>query len=225
MERPVRHIPHKNVLVGVFVFLFIGMIIMSVYFQTMPKQLYPSEVTEYKGENLSSINDFVENSIAGTQHINNSTYRLTVTGLVNKPLELTYDQVLESFQNYQKVVTLHCVDGWSVKILWEGFLVKDLLNQAGVDPNATTVIFYASDGYSTSLPLDYITSKNILIAYKMNDVTLPPERGFPFQLVAESQLGYKWIKWLTKIEVSNDSSYLGYWERRGFPNNATISVP
>ncbi len=225
MERPVRHIPHKNVLVGVFAFLFIGMIIMSVYFQTMPKQLYPSEVTEYQGENLSSINDFVENSIAGTQHINISTYRLTVTGLVNKPLELTYDQVLQGFQNYQKVVTLHCVDGWSVKILWEGFLVKNLLDQAGVDPNATTVIFYASDGYSTALPLDYITSKDILIAYKMNDVTLPPERGFPFQLVAESQLGYKWIKWLTKIEVSNDSSYLGYWERRGFPNNATISVP
>jgi DMSO/TMAO reductase YedYZ molybdopterin-dependent catalytic subunit len=133
--------------------------------------------------------------------------------------------VLESFQKYQKVVTLHCVEGWSVKILWEGFLIEDLLNQAGVDPNATTVIFHAYDGYSTALPLDYITSKDILIAYKMNDVTLPPERGFPFELVAESQFGYKWIKWLTEVEVSDDSSYLGYWEKRGFPNNATVSRP
>jgi len=171
-----RNVPHKNAILGVFMFLFISMIIMSVYFQSVPKQLYPSEVTEYQGEDLSSIGDFVENSIAGPQHINNSTYRLTVTGLVNKTLEFTYGQVLESFQNYQKVITLHCVDGWSVKILWEGFLVKDLLNQAGVDPNATTVIFYASDGYSTALPLDYLSSNDILIAYKMNDVTLPPER-------------------------------------------------
>jgi len=132
--------------------------------------------------------------------------------------------MLESFQHYQKVVTLHCIEGWSVKILWEGFLIEDLLNQAGVDPNATTVIFYASDGYSTALPLDYLTSNDILIAYKMNDVTLPPERGFPFQLVAESRFGYKWIKWLTQIEVSNDSSYLGYWERRGYPNNALTPI-
>ena len=188
MERRVPHIPHKNVLVGVFVFLFIGLIIMSVYFQTMPKQLYPSEVTEYQGENLSSINDFVENSIAGH---NTSTLNISPKchWTCKQTLELTYDQVLQSFQNYQKVVTLHCVEGWSVKILWEGFLVKDLLNQAGVDPNASTVIFYASDGYSTALT-HWITlqDNNILIAYKMNDVTLPPERGFPFQLVAESQL-------------------------------------
>jgi DMSO/TMAO reductase YedYZ molybdopterin-dependent catalytic subunit len=84
------------------------------------------------------------------------------------------------------------------------------------------VIFYAQDGYSTSLPLSYIINNNILIAYKMNGLVLPPERGFPFQLVAESKYGYKWIKWITKIEVSNDSSYLGYWESRGFSNNADL---
>ncbi len=212
--------PHKRVLVGVFAVLLVGLIVMGVYLQAVPKHLYPSEVTEYQGEDLSSIGDFVENSIAGTQHINNSTYRLTVTGLVNKTLELSYDQVLSSFQKYEKVVTLHCVDGWSVKILWEGFLVMDLLNQAGINPNATTVIFYANDGYSTALPLTYLSNNNILIAYKMNGVTLPPERGFPFELVAESQFGYKWIKWITNIEVSDDAGYLGYWEKRGFPNSA-----
>lgn len=226
MQKPVPpHVPHKKVIIGVFVVLLVGMIIFTVYLQTLPRQLYPSEVTEYEGENLSSISNFRENSIGGPQYVDNSTYRLKVTGLVNRTLEFTYSQVLESFQKYQKVVTLHCVEGWSVKILWEGFLIEDLLNQAGVDPNATTVIFHAYDGYSTALPLDYLTSKDILIAYKMNDVTLPPERGSPFQLVAESQFGYKWIKWLTEIEVSDDSSYLGYWEKRGFPNNATVSRP
>jgi len=50
----------------------------------------------------------------------------------------------------------------------------------------------------------------------MNNVTIPPERGFPFELVAESQYGYKWIKWITKIEVSDNANYLGYWESRGY---------
>lgn len=219
-----RVFPHKKVLVAVFAVLLVGMLIMGVYLQTVPKHLYPSEVTQYQGQDLSSVSDFVENSIAGTQYVNASSYRLEVTGLVNKTLELSYDQVLSSFQKYEKVVTLHCVDGWSVKILWEGFLVQDLLNQAGVDSKATTVIFYAYDGYSTALPLDYLAKNNILIAYKMNGITLPPERGFPFELVAESQYGYKWIKWITKIEVSDDASYLGYWEHRGYPNNATIPI-
>jgi DMSO/TMAO reductase YedYZ molybdopterin-dependent catalytic subunit len=151
-----------------------------------------------------------------------STYRLTVTGLVNITKEYTYDEVINGFQKYQKVVTLYCVEGWSATILWEGFLLKDIFNETGINPQATVVIFKAYDGYSTALPLYYILDNNILIAYKMNNVTLPPERGFPFELVAESQYGYKWIKWITEIELSNNTDYLGYWESRGWPNDASL---
>jgi DMSO/TMAO reductase YedYZ molybdopterin-dependent catalytic subunit len=126
------------------------------------------------------------------------------------------------FKIMKRFVTLHCVEGWSVTILWEGFLVNDLIKEAGANSSAVAAIFYAYDGYSTELPLDYITNNNIIIAYKMNRVTIPPERGFPFELVAESQYGYKWIKWITKIELTDNPNYLGYWESRGFPNNATI---
>jgi DMSO/TMAO reductase YedYZ molybdopterin-dependent catalytic subunit len=117
---------------------------------------------------------------------------------------------------------MHCVEGWSVTLLWEGILVEDLIAEAQVDPNATVVIFYAYDGYSTSLPLDYIIDNNIMIAYKMNNVTLPPERGYPFQLVAESKLGYKWIKWVTAIELSDNEDYRGYWESRRYSNTADV---
>ncbi len=65
----------------------------------------------------------------------------------------------------------------------EGILVKDILKEANPNPNANTVIFYAYDGYSTSFPLDYLKNNNILLTYKMNNVTIPPERGFPFQLL------------------------------------------
>ncbi|MQY62603.1 molybdopterin-dependent oxidoreductase [archaeon] len=180
------------------------------------------EIREYEGQDLSSISHFRENSIKGPQYLDNETYSLTVTGLVNNELEYTYDEVLYNYPSFKKVVTLRCVEGWSVTILWEGIQLKDLIADAEVNPEATTVIFYAYDGYSTSLPLDYIIDNNIMMAYKMNNVTLPPERGFPFQLVAESKWGYKWIKWITAIELSDNEDYRGYWESRGYPNDADL---
>jgi DMSO/TMAO reductase YedYZ molybdopterin-dependent catalytic subunit len=180
------------------------------------------EVREYEGADLSSINDFRENSIKGPQEIDVESYSLGITGLVTNSMNYTYDEVLNGHQNYKKVVTLDCVEGWSVTILWEGVLVKDLLAEAGPLENAEIVIFHAYDGYTTSLPIDYIIDNDILMAYKMNDVVLPPERGFPFQLVAESKWGYKWIKWITEIEVSGDASYRGYWESRGYSNSADL---
>jgi len=185
-----------------------------------PATLEPVEIREYQGQKLSSTTDFRENSIKGPQFLDNESYRLAVTGLVANEISYTYDDVVNSHQHYEKVVTLYCVEGWDVTILWEGVLLKDLLNKAGIKPIAKVVIFYAYDGYSTSLPLNYITSNNIILAYKMNGLILPPERGFPFQLVAESKLGHKWIKWITNIELSDNENYRGYWESRGFPNDA-----
>jgi len=181
-------------------------------------ELAPVEIREYEGINLSSINDFRENSIKGPQEVDLESYTLRITGLVTNSTIYTYDEVLNRYQHYKKVVTLNCVEGWSVRILWEGVLVKDLLAEAEPLANAEVLIFHAYDGYTTSLPIDYIMDNDILMAYKMNDVILPPERGFPFQLVAESKRGYKWIKWITEIELSDDVDYKGYWESRGFPN-------
>jgi DMSO/TMAO reductase YedYZ molybdopterin-dependent catalytic subunit len=189
------------------------------------KTLESVEIREYEGIDLSSITAFKENSIKGPQYIDAENYTLTVSGLVNNKLELTYDEIVNSYRRFEKVVTLQCVEGWSVNILWEGVLVKDLIKAAGVDPNAFMVIFYAYDGYSTSMPLQYLIDNDIIMAYKMNGVVLPPERGYPFQLVAESKWGYKWIKWITEIELSDNEEYLGYWESRGYPNYAGLEEP
>ncbi len=180
------------------------------------------EVRSYEGKDLSSINDFRENSIKGPQYVNISDYRLTVTGLTNATGVYTYDEVLDRFPNYTKVVTLFCVEGWDVTILWEGVKVSDLIRKAGIDPRANTVIFTAHDGYTTSFPLAYLMDNDIIIAYRMNNVTLPAERGYPFQLVAEDKWGYKWIKWIEKIELSSDPNYQGYWEERGFSNTGDL---
>jgi DMSO/TMAO reductase YedYZ molybdopterin-dependent catalytic subunit len=186
------------------------------------EELEGVEVREYEGQNLSSINDFRENSIKGTQHVDIENYQLKITGLAQKPTSYTYDEVIKDNDNYKKVVRLNCVEGWAVNILWEGVLVKDLLEQAKPLPEAKTVIFYAHDGYTTSFPIEYVMDNDILMAYNMNNVTLPPERGFPFQLVAESKWGYKWVKWITQIELSDDVNYEGYWESRGYSNEADL---
>ena len=190
--------------------------------QTDLQELTKIEVTEYEGKDLSSLTDFRENSIKGPQYINTDVYTLTIDGWVEQPNSLTYDEVLDN-QKYTKVVTLHCVEGWSVDILWEGILLADLFEAVDIQESADTVIFHSEDGYSTALPLQTIMDRQLMIAYKMNGVVLPPERGFPFQLVAEDKLGYKWIKWITRIELSDDANYKGYWEQRGFDNEADVN--
>jgi DMSO/TMAO reductase YedYZ molybdopterin-dependent catalytic subunit len=181
------------------------------------------EVRSYEGEKLSSVNDFRENSIRGPQLVNESDYRLTIGGLTNRTVVYTYRDVLDQYQSYSKVVTLDCVEGWDVTILWEGVLVRDLIRDAGIDSRATVVIFTAHDGYTTSFPLDYVMNRDILMAYRMNNITIPAERGFPFQLVAEDRWGYKWIKWIERIDLSDDTAYRGYWEKRGYSNTGNLN--
>ena len=199
----------------------VAVVVVSGCIQQGPVKLDGVEVREYQGQDLSSINDFHENSIRGPQYIDNQTYRLEVTGLVDNPQSYTYEEAIGR-QSYEKVVTLYCVEGWNAKILWEGILVRDLIAAAGPRPEANTVIFHAYDGYTTSFPLGYVMDNDIIMAYKMNGVTLPPERGFPFQLVAEDKWGYKWIKWITQIEISDDANYEGYWESRGYSNSGNL---
>jgi DMSO/TMAO reductase YedYZ molybdopterin-dependent catalytic subunit len=215
----------------VIVIIFLLIIIFSIPFlinrfsssSGRIKELTSAEIRDYQGEKLSSINDFRENSIKGPQYIDNETYRLIITGFVSNPENYSYDDVINKHQNYRKVVTLDCVEGWSVKILWEGVLVRDLIEEAKPMPNATVVIFHAYDGYTSSFPISYIENNSIIMAYKMNNVTIPPERGFPFQLVAESKWGYKWVKWITEIEISNDTNYRGYWESRGYSSSGNLN--
>ena len=216
----------------ILVLILIGITVFWIYTLYEPGSLQsessgallsPVEIRNYEGEDLSSYRDFRENSIKGPQKITIDDYRLSISGLVEKEVSLPYQEILDIYPSYKKVVTLDCVEGWDATILWEGVLVQDLIQTAGINPSANTIIFYAKDGYSTSFPLEYVMKRPILIAYKMNNLTLPVERGYPFQLVAEDKWGYKWIKWITKIELSDNPEYRGYWESRGFAQVADLN--
>jgi DMSO/TMAO reductase YedYZ molybdopterin-dependent catalytic subunit len=214
----------KKTTILVLTLLLAGAVLASCCPSASPTELGTTEVREYAGEDLSSVDELRENSILGVQRVSLDDYKLEITGLVEDPQSLTYEQVLDRDQ-YSKVVTLYCVEGWQVTILWEGVLIEDLIDQADIKDEAVTVIFRAADGYTSALPLDFVRDNDIMLAYKMNDVMLPPERGFPFQVVAESKWGYKWVKWVTKIELSDDTDYRGYWEERGYNNDGDIEGP
>ncbi len=192
----------------------------------------PGEITQYQGVNLTPISTYIQYlnahpdvAIAGVQNIDQQAYRLKITGLVNSPQSLTYAEVVDGFPSTLEVSTLPCVEGWSVTMLWEGVPITDLLDHAGgVDSSANTIIFLAADGYSSSLPLQHIKDYNTIVAYKMNNLTLTPKLGWPLFLVATNQYGYKWVEWITEINVSNDSTYQGYWESRGYPNDAPVQT-
>jgi len=213
----------KSDLLTVVLLVVIGGVIIGgwiwVNLPTAPTSI-PGEIREYGGQKLSSISDFRNEAISGIQDVNISTYTLTVTGLVQNETVLTYDGIVNNLMHYLKVVTLHCVEGWEVTVLWEGVLAKDLLQMAHYDSSGQVLIFYSQDGFTTSLPVSYVVNSNITMAYKVNGLTLPKSEGYPFRLVAEGKLGYKWAKWITRMEVSNDTSFRGYWESRGYSNEA-----
>jgi DMSO/TMAO reductase YedYZ molybdopterin-dependent catalytic subunit len=215
------HLSHILWIIGIFC-IAVCSITEGIAADDTAELLKAIEIRQYEGRDLSSINDFRENSIKGPQFIDQKAYRLKITGLAGNPAVYTYDEVLKKYRHYKKTVTLNCVEGWSVTIQWEGLLLKDLIKEAKPSSKTKVVIFHAYDGYTTSFPLSYIMENNIIMAFRMNGVIIPPERGFPFQLVAESKWGYKWIKWITEIELSDNPDYKGYWESRGFSNSGSL---
>lgn len=184
------------------------------------------EATEYLGTKLTPIREQLNNALAGTKVIDRDTYRLTVDGLVDKPLSLSYDDLL-AYPQESRLNDLDCVEGWSFTAKWTGPVLVNILDDAGVKPEAKVAIFYTADdekGY-TALRLDYLRDNKIIIAMKLNDVTLPAERGFPFQVVAMTKFGYKWAKWVTRIELSDQEDFKGYWESFGYNNDASVDGP
>ena len=182
------------------------------------------ELREYNGEMLDPAVGPRDNSIKGVQHVDISTYELTIDGLADQPQTYSYEDVT-SMPSEERLLRLYCVEGWNANILWKGVPMKTLLTAADPQAEANTVIFHAVDGYTTSLPLQEILDGNLILAYGANGIALPPEMGFPFIFVAEDKWGYKWARWVSRIELSSDESYQGYWESNGYSNEAELGKP
>lgn len=180
-----------------------------------------TELGTYEGKQLDPYRETKIQGVHGVPRASTSDYRLQIVGLVTTERSFTYDEV-RALPAIRRLVTLPCVEGWSVVHVWDGFSLTDLLGQAQPRSSAKTVIFHCADDYTTSLPLAAVVDEDVLVAWAVNGVMLPAEYGFPLRAVAAERLGYKWAKWITKVELSDDENYRGFWERRGYSNSAEV---
>jgi DMSO/TMAO reductase YedYZ molybdopterin-dependent catalytic subunit len=193
------------------------------YFGRVPGEV---EATEFQGTKLTPISQQQIRTVNGYQYIDKAKYILAIDGLVEHPTTLTYGDLL-ALPQISRLNDLDCVEGWSYIGKWTGPSLTGIFNQAGVKPEAKIAIFYTYglDRGFTSLDLSYILDNDIIIALKDNDLTLPPEHGFPCHVVALGKFGYKWAKWVTRIELSADTGFRGFWEASGYSNNADVNGP
>jgi len=150
-------------------------------------------------------------------------WRLTVGGLVERPLSLSLDQIRALPQRTQ--ITRHdCVEGWSAIGQWTGPQLSTLLDAARLRPEARFIVFRCADNlngadYYESVDLIDAFHPQTIVAHRLNGEPLPVRNGAPLRMRIERQLGYKHAKYLTGIEAVASLDHIGqgkggYWEDR-----------
>jgi DMSO/TMAO reductase YedYZ molybdopterin-dependent catalytic subunit len=153
--------------------------------------------------------------VDGYPYESDASYRLVVDGLVDHPMELTLAD-LEARPATTLVRAFQCVTGWRVPgVHWQGVLLSQILDEAGVQPGGKALRFESFDGeYTESLTMAEAYRSDVIVAYSMLGGPVSNEHGGPVRLYVAPMYGYKSIKWLSRIQVV-DQVEPGYWETEG----------
>jgi DMSO/TMAO reductase YedYZ molybdopterin-dependent catalytic subunit len=163
--------------------------------------LASSDPAEVDNSNLPITSVDQLHTTGAAPEVNITDYRLTVDGLVETPLTLTYAEIV-AYPNVTEVVLLICPLTFVDNAEWTGVPVSTLLAAAGLKSGATTIEFQSLDGYQIELPLEDVQKDGVFLAYKVDGQMLPAEHGYPLRLVVEGQYGSNWVKWITHIEIT-----------------------
>jgi DMSO/TMAO reductase YedYZ molybdopterin-dependent catalytic subunit len=152
-----------------------------------------------------------------------ATWTLKVTGLVNKELTFTYDQ-LKALGLFEQYVTIACVSNHVGEDLvgnakWTGVHLRDVLSGAGVRPEATQIVGRSVDGFTVGFPTEWAMdpTRDPMVAIGMNDALLPAEHGYPARLIVPGLFGYvSATKWLSEIELTTLEAFDAYWVPLGW---------
>jgi len=162
--------------------------------------------------------------------IDPENWSLTIDGLVNNPLELSYEEILE-MDLAKKDVTLTCVSnevgGPLVgNAVWTGVPLSEIISRAEPLPNAQQLMCHSVDGFTAGFPIENIfDGRTALLAVGMNGVPLPVIHGFPARLVVAGLYGYvSAVKWIKRIEICEWEGNNGYWIPRGWSKKAPIKI-
>jgi DMSO/TMAO reductase YedYZ molybdopterin-dependent catalytic subunit len=151
--------------------------------------------------------------------IDRVSWTLTLSGEVESPLTLTWDQLIE-LPSREVTVDIHCVTRWSrFDTTFKGVHWSEFAKLVSPKPSARFVIAHAEQGFTSNMPIGAIEDENALIAYEADGDPLTPDHGWPVRLLVPSRYFWKSAKWLRGLElVASDKP--GFWERYGYHNDA-----
>jgi DMSO/TMAO reductase YedYZ molybdopterin-dependent catalytic subunit len=157
-------------------------------------------------------------------------WRLEITGLVDSPLFLSLDEI-RALPSQTQALTMQCISNriggdLTGTTRWTGVRLKEVLDRAGMKPEAAAIVISSTDGFFETIVMDDILDERSLLVYDMNGVPLPTEHGFPLRVYIPNRYGMKQPKWIETIEVV-DEWVRGYWVVRGWSREAiahTVSV-
>lgn len=151
--------------------------------------------------------------------IDPKTWRLQISGLVEHPFELTYDE-LRALPASEYRGDIHCVTRWSKRnTSWVGVKFAALAERAKPLASASFVVQHADNEYTTNLPLSVLLDDDVLIAYEFDGRPIEPIHGGPVRMIVPKKYFWKSAKWLHGIEFL-DQDRKGFWEVRGYNNDA-----
>jgi len=163
-------------------------------------------------------NKFPVLTYGSTPKVDLDTWKFRVFGLVEQEVELTWDQFTKLTWT-TITADFHCVTQWSsLDNTWEGVTFPDLMTLAQPKPEAKFVMAHCFGGYTTNLPLE-VAMEEGLLAHKQDGEPLGEGHGWPLRLIIPSRYGWKSAKWLNGIELIAEDAP-GFWEQRGYNNNA-----
>ncbi len=171
--------------------------------------------------------DFYVLQIGDPAVLDGVTWRMAITGLIEKPMRPLGLEELTAMEPVTAMRTLKCIGDpigteQMSNAVWKGVRLRDLLEKAGPKPEAEVVVFRCADGYHTAIPLEEAMQEETLLAYEMNGVTLPTEHGFPIRLLNPGNYGTKNPKWIINIQLA--AEHESYWEKRGWDPIAQVKL-
>lgn len=162
--------------------------------------------------------------------VSKDSWSLKIGGMVDNPIEITFDDLLARPQ-IERYITLSCVSnpvggGYIGNALWQGVLLKDVLDEAGVRDGATQIVSRSVDGWTAGTPTEVVMDgRDALLAIGMNGEPLPARNGYPVRMVVPGLYGYvSATKWVTEIELTRWEDYDAYWVPRGWSKSGPIKT-
>jgi len=166
---------------------------------------------------------FKNNRHGDTPALNPATWAMLVGRLVLDGNSMSIQpgtsinlEAIKRLPKVTQITELRCVEGWSAVAKWGGVRFSAFLKDFDHRPEERFIYFYSADRYFDVLDMDTLHHPQTLLVYEMNDQPLPLDHGGPVRLIAPTKIGYKNVKWITRLAFTT-TNVGGFWDHQGYP--------